>query len=100
LGGIAKRFGDWKGNYFSSAVTTSAKNDIIAKQPWVGWLHFLNAFNQEGGDSMLDFSFADLYSFLITVLGMILAYLAGRRTDKNRQRKEPPPGKDCGSSDA
>ena len=48
---------------------------------------------------MLDFSFADLYSFLITVLGMILAYLAGRRADKNYQRKEPPPGKDCGSSD-
>jgi len=48
---------------------------------------------------MFDFSFADLYSFLITVLGMVLAYLAGRRTDKDRQSKEPPPGKDCGSSD-
>ena len=49
---------------------------------------------------MLDFSFPDLYSFLITVLGMILAYLAGRGSDKNRQRKEPPPGKDCGSCDS
>ena len=48
---------------------------------------------------MFDFSFADLYSFLITVLGMVLAYLAGRRADKNRQRKEPPPGQDVGSSD-
>ena len=34
-----------------------------------------------------------------TVLGMILAYLAGRRADKNHQRKEPPPGKDNGSFD-
>ena len=50
---------------------------------------------------MLDFSFADLYSFLITVLGMILAFFAGRGTDKNRQRKEPPSsGKDSGSSDS
>jgi len=49
---------------------------------------------------MFDFSFADLYSFLITVLGMILAYMAGRRADKNGQRKEPPPGKDRGSSDS
>jgi len=48
---------------------------------------------------MLDFSFADFYSFLITVLGMILAYLAGRRSDKSHQRKEPPPGKDNGSLD-
>jgi len=66
----------------------------------VGWLASLPyAFEQKGGDWMLDFSFADLYSFLITVLGMILAYLAGRRADKSHQRKEPPPGKDCGSSD-
>jgi len=50
---------------------------------------------------MFDFSFADLYSFLITVLGMILAYLAGRRADKYRQRKEPPiSGEDSGSSDS
>ena len=50
---------------------------------------------------MFDFSFADLYSFLITVLGMILAYMAGRRTDKDRQRKEPPSSdKDSGSFDS
>ena len=79
---------------------TSMKDGIMAKQT-VGWLASLPcAFEQEGGDRMLDFSFADLYSFLITVLGMILAYLAGRRADKNHQRKKPPPGKDCGSSDA
>ena len=87
-------------NCASPVVTTNAKNDIIAKQT-VGWLASLPyTFKQEGGDSMLDFSFADLYSFLITVLGMILAYLAGRRADKNHQRKEPPPGKDCGSCDS
>jgi len=66
----------------------------------VGWLASLpKCFTQKGGDWMLDFSFPDLYSFLITVLGMILAYLAGRGADKNRQRKEPHPGKDSGSLD-
>ena len=75
-------------------------SDIMDEQT-VGWLASLPyALTQKGGDCMLDFSFADLYSFLITVLGMILAYLAGRGADKNRQRKEPPPGKDCGSSDS
>jgi len=70
------------------------------RQATVGWLASLPyAFEQKGGDRMLDFSFADLYSFLITVLGMILAYMAGRRADKTHQRKEPPCGKDSGSFD-
>ena len=78
---------------------TTVNDDIIAKQT-VGWLASLPyAFEQKGGDRMFDFSFADLYSFLITVLGMILAYLAGRKSDKNHQRKEPPSGKDRGSLD-
>ena len=49
---------------------------------------------------MYDFSFADLYTFLLTALSMILAYMAGRRSNKKRQRKEPPPGKDSGSTES
>jgi len=42
------------------------------------------------------FNFVDLYAFLQTALGMVLAFLGGRRSMK-RNEKSRPPGKDCGS---
>ena len=41
---------------------------------------------QQGGDAMFDFSFSELYSFLITVLGMILSFLAGRCSKSNNEK--------------
>jgi hypothetical protein len=34
----------------------------------------------------MDFSFGEFYSFLLTALGMILAYLGGRRERKKREK--------------
>ena len=45
---------------------------------------------------MDSFNFVDLYAFLQTIIGMILAYLAGRRS-KKRNEKSRPSSKDCGS---
>jgi len=42
------------------------------------------------------FDFASLYSFLLTALGMLLAYLGGKRSRK-RKKKSRPPGKVNGS---
>ncbi|MCL2365099.1 MAG: hypothetical protein FWC71_10605 [Defluviitaleaceae bacterium] len=44
---------------------------------------------------MESFNFVDLYAFLQTALGMILAYLAGRHSIK-RKKKGRPPCKECG----
>jgi len=46
---------------------------------------------------METFNFVDLYAFLQTALGMILAFLAGRRSMK-RNEKSRPSRKDRGSS--
>ena len=45
---------------------------------------------------MDSFNFVDLYAFLQTVLGMIFAYMGGRRSMK-RNEKSRPSGKDSGS---
>ena len=42
------------------------------------------------------FSFVDLFSFLQTVLGMILSFFAGRHSNK-RNEKSRPTSKDSGS---
>ena len=44
---------------------------------------------------METFYFVDLYAFLQTALGMILAYMAGRHSIK-RKKKSRPPCKECG----
>ena len=51
---------------------------IMHARPRVG-LRFTSKW-QQGGDAMLDFSFSELYQFLLTALGMILSFLAGRIT--------------------
>jgi hypothetical protein len=48
---------------------------------------------------METFSFVDLFAFLQTALGMILSFLAGRRTMK-RNEKSRPPDKARGSSES
>jgi hypothetical protein len=45
-------------------------------------LHF-----PKGGEAVLDFSFNDLYSFLLTVLGMYFAYHAKGDKDKHNKQK-------------
>ena len=45
-------------------------------------LHF-----PKGGEAVLDFSFNDLYTFLLTVLGMYFAYRAKRDDDKHDKQK-------------
>jgi len=47
---------------------------------------------------METFNFVDLYAFLQTTLGMILAFLAGRRSMKRNEKSRP--GKENGSSDS
>jgi len=42
------------------------------------------------------FNFVDLYAFLQTALGMVLAFLGGRRSMK-RNEKSRPPSKERGS---
>jgi len=36
---------------------------------------------------MLDFSFSELYSFVLTALGMILSFVAGRKSADDKQNK-------------
>ena len=43
------------------------------------------------------FSFVDLFAFLQTIIGMILAYMAGKRSER-RNEKSRPRSKDCGSN--
>lgn len=43
---------------------------------------------------MENFIFADFYVFIQTILGMILAYLAGRKSSK-RKKKGRPPYQEC-----
>jgi len=38
---------------------------------------------------MESFNFVDLYAFLQTALGMILAFLAGRRSNKRNEKGHP-----------
>ena len=49
-----------------------------------GWLVL---HTPKGGEAMLDFSFNDLYTFLLTVFGMYLSYRAGRVKDKHDKQK-------------
>jgi len=44
----------------------------------------------------MDFDFAAMYSFLLSALSMLLAYLSGKRS-KKRKKKSRPPGKVNGS---
>jgi hypothetical protein len=41
----------------------------------------------KGGGAVLDFSFNDMYTFLLTALGMYFAYRAGRDKDKHNKQK-------------
>jgi hypothetical protein len=40
----------------------------------------------------------DLYAFLQTALGMILAFLGGRQSMKRNEKSRPSSGKDSGSN--
>jgi len=42
----------------------------------------------QGGDAVFDFSFSELYSFLLTALGMILSFFAGRRSKSKNDNNE------------
>ena len=53
-----------------------ARHGKITLQPWAGWFHF-----PKGGETMLDFSFSEFYSFVLALVGVILTYLANRRGD-------------------
>jgi len=44
------------------------------------------------------FNFAELFSFLQTVLGMILAYMGGRRSMKRNAKSRPNHGRKSGST--
>jgi len=46
-----------------------------------GWLVL---HRRKGGEAVLDFSFSEFYQFIITVLGMILSFLAGRATREGK----------------
>lgn len=69
------------------------KNDIITVQP--GTAGFTPFHSQFGGGKevmhMEYFDFAGLYTFLLTALAMLLAYLGGRRRRRKRKKKSRSP---------
>jgi len=58
----------------------------------VGWLHAFSFVGWDGKEVMhMDtFNFVDLYAFLQTALGMVLAFLGGRRSMKRNEKSRPP----------
>jgi len=63
-------------------------NVIFRVQPWVGSGFTPELCNTRRWSAMSEFSFNDLYAFLLTVLGMFLAYLGGKRDKRSKDNRD------------
>ena len=74
----------WSYMYNHAIMPTSCNQGLACASPSQ---HRFATSENGGGEIMHDFSFSELFSFTLALVGMILAYLGKRRKPKKRKHK-------------